>query len=128
VFVTTWTDPANYKIFYNQRDYNTCYVVLGTNSLTEYNVDELMAAFVAVNVDDAIMPAGTGDTTTVTAEVINAYGDALTAKSVTFSVTGGMGSVSPTTVTTSGGGVATSTFTVGATTGLATITATVTET
>jgi len=127
-FSVTWIAANNYKLFFNQLDFNTCYFIDTDTSLKEYNVDDLMAAFVAVNVDDAIMPAGTGDTTTVTAEVINAYGDALTSKQVTFAVTGGLGSVSPSIVTTSGGGVAASTFTVGSTTGLATITATVTET
>lgn len=126
---TTWTSVSNYKLFFNQRDFNTCYYVFGTGSydLYEFNVDETMAAFVAVNVDDAIMAAGTDAQTTITAEVINAYGDPLTGKDVVFSSNAYGSIIPPSTVTTSGGGVATATFQVGGSTGTATITATITE-
>jgi hypothetical protein len=128
VFTTTWTAGTNYKLFFNQWDFDTCYFVDGSNSLKEFNVDLVMAAFIAVNTSDAIMAAGTGDQAIITAEVVNAYGDALSGKEVSFTTGGtGGGSILDSTVTTSGGGVATTTFQVGNNVGVTTITATVTE-
>ena len=81
----------------------------------------------AVNADDITLAAGTAADTPVNADVINAWGTALNGKTVTFSVTGD-GAVTPSSDITTGAGRATTSFTVGATVGVSTVTATVTET
>ena len=82
----------------------------------------------AVNAEDVTLPAGTSQQTFVNADVINAWGEELDGKVVTFAVTAGDGAVSPSSDTTVSGGRATTQFTVGSTVGVSTVTATVTET
>jgi hypothetical protein len=117
-----------YTAFYDQNDLDTLYYVdVGTN-LRAFNLDDRISAFMAVNADDTTLPAGTAQSTTVNADVINAWGEALDGKDVTFQVTAGDGVVTPSSDTTVSGGRATTQFTVGATVGVSTVTATVTET
>jgi hypothetical protein len=116
-----------YTVFYKQDDYDTLYYVDSSFLLRVFNVDDRISAFMAVNANDATLPAGTAQQTDVHADVINAWGEYLNGKEVTFSVTGD-GAVTPPTDTTTGTGRATTQFTVGASVGVSTVTATVTET
>jgi len=124
---------ANYstnqlRVFYNQSDFDTLYHVDTSTNLQAFNLDDRISAFMAVNAEDVTLPAGTSQQTFVNADVINAWGEALDGKDVTFSVTAGDGAVTPSTDTTISGGRATTQFTVGSTVGVSTVTATVTET
>ena len=126
-------DISNYEInqfrvFYDQNDFDTLYFVDGSTNLQSFNLDDRISAFMSVNAEDTTLPAGTAQSTDVNADVINAWGEALDGKSVTFAVTAGDGAVTPSTDTTISGGRATTQFTVGSTVGVSTVTATVTET
>lgn len=116
-----------YRVFYDQNDFDTLYYVDSSFNLQAFNVDDRISAFMAVNAEDVSLPAGTSQQTFVNADVINAWGEALDGKDVTFTVTAGDGAVSPSTDTTISGGRATTQFTVGSTVGTSTVTATVTE-
>ncbi len=117
----------NFKVFFDQNDFDTLYYVDASTNLQAFNIDDRISSFMAVNAEDVTLPAGTAQQTLVNADVINAWGEALDGKVVTFSVTAGDGAVSPSTDTTVSGGRATTQFTVGSTVGVSTITATVTE-
>lgn len=120
-----------YEIFYDQsagQGFTTIYYVDSSFNLQAFDVDDRISAFMAVNAEDVTLPAGTSQQTFVNADVINAWGEALDGKDVTFTVTAGDGAVSPSTDTTISGGRATTQFTVGSTVGTSTVTATVTET
>ena len=119
-------DTNKYTAFYDQNDFDTLYYVDSSTNLQAFNIDDRISAFMAVNADDVTLPAGTAQETDVNADVINAWGEALDGKIVTFSVTGD-GAVTPSSDTTVGGR-ATTQFTVGQTVGISTVTATVTET
>ncbi|MBD3260707.1 MAG: hypothetical protein GF334_03385 [Candidatus Altiarchaeales archaeon] len=121
-------DDNRYKVFFDQNDFDTLYYVDNSTNLRAFNLDDRISAFMAVNADDTTLPAGTAQATLVNADVINAWGEALDGKEVTFQVTAGDGAVTPSTDTTISGGRAQSTFTVGSTVGVSTVTATVTET
>lgn len=115
-----------YTVFYDQNDFDTLYYIDSGTNLRAFNLDDRISAFMAVNAQDTTLPAGTAQSTSVNADVINAWGEALDGKDVTFQVTGD-GAVTPSTDTTISGGRATTQFTVGATVGVSTVTATVTE-
>lgn len=123
-----YSDTNNFKVFYDQNDFDTLYYVDGSTNLQSFNIDDRISAFMAVNAEDVTLPAGTSQQTFVNADVINAWGESLDGKVVTFSVTAGDGAVSPSSDTTVSGGRATTQFTVGSTVGVSTVTATVTET
>lgn len=93
----------------------------------QYNIDTSLSAFASVNVDDFSLRAGTSDNTIVTAEVINAWGDPLSGKSVSFIVSNGDGAVSPANDTTDVNGEANTVYTAGVTPGPVEITATVSD-
>lgn len=116
------------KVFYDQNDFDTLYFVDTSTNLQSFNIDDRISAFMAVNAEDVTLPAGTSQQTFVHADVINAWGESLDGKTVTFSVTAGDGAITPSTDVTAGGGRATSQYTVGSTVGVSTVTATVTET
>jgi hypothetical protein len=122
------TDYATnaYTVFYDQNDFDTLYYVDASTNLRAFNLDDRISAFMAVNAQDTTLPAGTAQSTPINADVINAWGEALDGKDVTFQVTGD-GAVTPSTDTTISGGRATTQFTVGSTVGVSTVTATVTE-
>jgi len=122
------TDYATnaYTVFYDQNDFDTLYYVDSNTNLRAFNLDDRISAFMAVNAQDTTLPAGTAQSTLINADVINAWGEELDGKDVTFQVTGD-GAVTPSTDTTISGGRATTQFTVGATVGVSTVTATVTE-
>lgn len=117
-----------FRVFYDQNDFDTLYYVDGSTNLQAFNLDDRISAFMSVNAEDVTLPAGTSQQTFVNADVINAWGETLDGKDVTFSVTAGDGAVTPSTDTTISGGRATTQFTVGSTVGVSTVTATVTET
>ncbi len=122
------TDYASnaYTVFYDQNDFDTLYYIDSNTNLRAFNLDDRISAFMAVNAQDTTLPAGTAQSTLINADVINAWGEELDGKDVTFQVTGD-GAVTPSTDTTISGGRATTQFTVGATVGVSTVTATVTE-
>lgn len=99
--------------------------VSGSGPVKLYDVTSTTAAFCNVVSASRLLPAGTNQTSTVTAEVMNIYGTALSGKTVNFSVTSGDGSVSPASATTNSGGVASTTYTVGTAVSTTEITATV---
>lgn len=117
-----------YRIFFDQGDFDTLYYVDSSNNLQSWNIDDRISAFMAVNAEDVTLPAGTAQETDVNADVINAWGEVLDGKVVTFAVTAGDGAITPSSDTTVSGGRATTRFTVGSTVGVSTVTATVTET
>lgn len=117
-----------YGVFYDQNDFDTLYYVDSSTNLQAFNIDDRISAFMAVNAGDVTLPAGTAEETNVNADVINAWGESLDGKTVTFAVTAGDGAVTPSSDVTTSGGRATTQFTVGATVGVSTVTATVTET
>ena len=120
-------DTNRYTAFYDQNDFDTLYYVDSSTNLQTFNLDDRISAFMSVNADDVTLPAGTAQETAVNADVINAWGEDLSGKTVTFSVTGD-GAVTPSSDVTDSSGRATTTFTVGQTVGVSTVTATVTET
>jgi len=115
-----------YKVFYDQNDFNTLYYIDAGNNLRSWNLNDTISAFMAVNAQTVTLPAGTAQQTAVNADVINAWGQILAGKTVTFAVTAGDGAVTPASSTTNGSGRAATTFTVGNTVGVSTVTATVT--
>jgi hypothetical protein len=121
-------EANQFKLFFDQNDFDTLYYVDTGTNLQSFNIDDRISAFMAVNAEDVTLPAGTSQQTFVNADVVNALGEALDGKDVTFTVTAGDGAVSPSTDTTVSGGRATTQFTVGSTVGVSTVTATVTET
>jgi hypothetical protein len=125
---TGYSTTNNFKVFYDQNDFDTLYYVDGSTNLQSFNIDDRISAFMAVNAEDVTLPAGTSQQTFVNADVINAWGEVLSGKVVTFAVTAGDGAISPSSDTTDSEGRATSQFTVGSTVGVSTVTATVTET
>jgi hypothetical protein len=118
--------PSWNNAFTHGVDYTTLYYFEST-SLKRFNVDSSLSAFASINVDDASLRAGTSDTTTVRAEVINAWGDALEGKTVNFIVSQGDGVVSPSSDTTDVNGRATTTYQVGVTPGAVEITAIISD-
>jgi hypothetical protein len=126
--IPSYSDTNNFKVFFDQNDFDTLYYVDASTNLQSFNLDDRISAFMAVNAEDVTLPAGTSQQTFVNADVINAWGEELDGKVVIFAVTAGDGAVSPSTDTTVSGGRATTQFTVGSTVGVSTITATVTET
>ena len=103
------------------------YNIYSNAEMRQFNTDPSLSATAAVNVDDFSLRAGTTDTTTVRAEVINAWGDPLLGKTVDFSVTQGDGVVAPASDATDAAGEATTTYTVGSTPGAVRITAVVSD-
>jgi hypothetical protein len=116
-----------YGVFYNQTDFDTLYYVDSSEDLQAFNIDDRISSFMAVNAEDVTLPAGTAQETYVNADVINAWGEVVAGKTVTFNVTGD-GAAAPSSDTTDAAGRATTQFTVGASVGISTVTATVTET
>jgi hypothetical protein len=112
---------------WNVSDLATLYFVDGTNDLKLYDLNETKAAFVNVTSDKQVLAAGTQETATITAQVLNVYGEPKSAKSMTFTVSAGDGAVSPATGCSDGSGQDTTVYTVGSAVGTATITVTVSD-
>lgn len=103
------------------------YQIASNAELLTFNTDPDQSAFAAVNVDDFTLRAGTSDTSGITAEVINAWGEPLPGKTVNFSVIQGDGAVSPPSDTTDGSGEANTQYTAGSTPGAVIVKASITE-
>lgn len=103
------------------------FTIASDAELQSFNTDSSQSAFAATNVDDFTLRAGTSDTTDVNTEVINAWGEELSGKTVNFAVINGDGAVSPVSDTTDITGTATTQYSVGSTPGPVTIQATITE-
>jgi len=106
---------------------NTVFYYVDGTALKFFDVDEHDVSFCNVVSAEKIMSASSAETSLVTAVVLNAYGDPLSSKTVTFSVSAGDGSLSPATGCTTASGTASSTYTVGDTVGVSTITATASD-
>ncbi len=126
--IPNYTAAQELRVFYDQNDFDTLRFVDTDDALKSWNIDDRISAFMAVNAEDVTLPAGTAQQTFVNADVINAWGEVLAGKTVTFTITAGDGAISPSTDSTDVTGRATSQFVVGSTVGTSTITATVTET
>lgn len=123
-----WLDvvTANYPFTWNVTDLATLYYVDGT-ALKLYDLNETKAAFVNVSSDKQVLAAGTAETATITAQVLNVYGEPKSNKTMTFSVSAGDGAISPAIGCSDGTGLDTTTYTVGSAVGAATITVTVSD-
>lgn len=117
---------SNYPFAWDVNNFTTLYFVDGT-SLKFYDMDEGDVAFCNVVSNEKIMSAGTSATSSVVASVLNIYGEPLSAKTVAFTVSAGAGAVSPASDCTNASGIAETTYTVGATVGITTITATASD-
>lgn len=113
---------SDYPWAWDIDNYNTLYYIDSTNEKL-YDLDEDDVAFCNITSAEKIMAAGTSSTSTVTATVLNAYGEPLSAKTVTFTVSAGTGSLSPSVSCTSASGTASTTYTVGSTVGETILTA-----
>jgi len=109
-------------------DLNVLYFVDSDSDVYVMNLDPTSVAFTDVVVSDPVIPADSSYQTTVTAHVANLYGDPLSNKLVTFSVTTGGGSVTPATACTTSSGTASTTFTADSVIGTSIITATASNT
>jgi hypothetical protein len=118
---------SDYPWAWDQNNFSVLYYV-SSASLKEYDMDEEDVAFCNVNSEEKIMAAGTASTSNITATVLNVYGEPLSSKMVTFSVSAGAGALSPSSDCTDVDGEALSVFTVGETVGITTITATASDT
>lgn len=103
---TTWTTQASID-----------YKIMSNAELLQYNLDPDITAFSAVNIDNYSLQAGTGEIGTITAEVINSWGEPLSGKTVTYAVIQGDAVVNPASSVTNASGIATTQLTVGATAG-----------
>lgn len=116
----------NYSFAWNVSDLSTLYFVDGTD-LKLYDMNETKAAFVNVTSDKQVLAAGTAETATVTAQVLNVYGEPKSTKSMTFTVSAGDGALSPATGCSDVNGEDTSTYTVGSAVGTAALTVAVSD-
>jgi len=118
---------ANDKPFaWNVTDLATLYYVDGT-ALKLYDLNETKAGFVNVTSDKQVLAAGTAETATITAQVLNVYGEPKSNKSMTFTVSAGDGAISPAIGCSDVNGEDTTVYTVGSAVGTATITTTVSD-
>lgn len=113
------TSPLEYFIV---NDFNQ-----NTSFTASYNIDVDVPAFAGVNLSDTSLRAGTSDSSTVTTQVINAWGDTLSGVLVQYDVILGDGVVVPQNSTTNLNGESTTTFNVGTTPGQVTIRGTVSD-
>ncbi|MCK5020268.1 MAG: Ig-like domain-containing protein [Candidatus Peribacteraceae bacterium] len=117
---------SDYPWAWDQNNFTVFYYLSSTN-LKEYDMDENDVAFCNVSSTEKIMAAGTSSTSEIDATVLNVYGEPLSAKSVSFLVSAGAGAVSPASDCTNASGIAETTYTVGETVGITTITSTASD-
>lgn len=116
----------NFPFAWNVSDLATLYFV-DNQSLKLYDLNETKAGFVNVTSDKQVLAAGTGEAATITAQVLNVYGEPKSAKTMSFSITAGDGAISPATGCSDGSGEDTTTYTVGSAVGTASITVSVSD-
>ena len=125
---TSWLQHTDFYAF-NINDFNSLYgvTVSGTNAgkVRLYNVTPTTAAFCNVVSNTRLLAAGTNQTSLVTAQVMNTYGEPLPGKTVSFTITAGDGSLNPASAVTNNSGEASSTYTVGTAVTVSTVVATV---
>jgi hypothetical protein len=125
---TAWIHPSDFTCW-NINDFDSLYGVTLTGTLAGqvklYNMTPSTAAFCNIVSSNKLLPAGTGQTSLIEAQVMNVYGLPLQSKTVNFTITAGDGSVSPASSVSNSEGVATTTYTVGDSVTSSTITATV---
>jgi hypothetical protein len=124
VFLDVATD--DFQFAWNVVDLATLYYVDGTD-LKLYDLNETKAAFANVSSDKQVLAAGTQETATVTAQILNVYGEPKSNKTMTFTVSAGDGAISPAIGCSDGNGEDTTVYTVGSAVGAATITVTVSD-
>jgi hypothetical protein len=126
-----WVEESDNDFGLYTTDINTPSLLYGLSTVDRvvyvYNLDEDASAFCNVVSVKQIMGANTSETSSVTAQVLNVFGDPLIGKTVNFDVSSGDGSVSPASDTTDALGEASTVYTVGSTVGAATIRATVVD-
>lgn len=89
-----------------------------------YNLDEDSVAFCNIVSSDPILPASSDYSSTITARVINMFGQPLSGKRVSFAITSGAGSLAPSYGCSTSSGTVSTVFTSSSTTGTSVITAT----
>lgn len=114
-------------LFYDASDITTLYTLVD-DDVYVYNMDPTSVAFCNVISSEPVVPANSGYQSTITAHVVNLFGDPLQSKLVTFAITTGGGSLSTATDCTSSSGTATTQFTADAVAGTSIITATASNT
>jgi len=124
----SWLQDVDYT-GWNINDYDSLYglTVTGTNAgkVRLFNMSPTTAAFCNVKVNNRVLDAGTGEDSTVIAQVMNTFGYPLSGKTVSFSISAGDGSISPASAITNVSGEALSVYTVGSSITTSTITAAV---
>lgn len=118
---------VNHPFAWNVTDGSTLYFIDNDDELKLYDLNEAKAGFVNVTSNKQVLAAGTSETATITAQVLNVYGEPKSAKTMAFSVSAGDGAVSPFSGCSDGSGKDTTTYTVGAAVGTATLTVTVSD-
>lgn len=116
----------DYPFAWNVTDLATLYYVDG-NALKLYDLNEAKAAFANVSSNKQVLAAGTQETATVTAQILNVYGEPKSNKTMTFTVSAGDGAISPAIGCSDVNGKDDTTYTVGSAVGVATITVTVSD-
>lgn len=119
---------SDYPWAWDQNNYTTLYYVDASDNIKMYDMDPRDVAFCNVVSSEKIMSAGTSATSSISATVLNVYGEPLSAKTVTFSITEGDGAIPTGAFCTNASGIASTTYTVGSTVGVVTITATASDT
>ena len=114
---------ANVSLARDVADTSVLYTVID-NDVYVFNASEDDTAFCNVVVDDTILPASSGFSTTVTAIVTNMFGVPLSNKTVAFALTAGGGSISSASDCTSASGTAITSFTASSIVGTSFVTAT----
>ncbi|MCK5020269.1 MAG: hypothetical protein KAS32_24735, partial [Candidatus Peribacteraceae bacterium] len=104
-------------------DFGVLYTVID-NDVYLYNADENSVAFCNIVSSDSILPASSSYSATITARVVNMFGSPLQGKSISFSITSGDGSLSPTYGCSTSSGTVSTTFTAASSVGTSVITAT----
>jgi len=104
-------------------DSGVLYTVID-NDVYLLNADETSVAFCNVVSSDPILPASSSYTATITARVVNMFGEPLQGKKISFSITSGDGSLTPTYGCSTSSGTVSTVFTAASSVGTSVITAT----
>lgn len=125
---SAWLDLSNVNAPYARdvNDLSVIYTVDGSDVYV-FNADENSVAFCNIVSQDPILPASSDYSTTITARVVNMFGQPLSNKRVSFVITNGGGSLSAATACSTSSGTASVTFTSSSVQGTSSIMATASD-
>lgn len=103
------------------------YKIMSGGELLQFNIDPDITAFTAINSDDYSLKAGTAEIANISVDVINAWGDPLSGKTVTFQLIQGDGALNPASDVTDVNGTATTQYTAGTQAGAVRVQVTVSD-